>query len=209
LSNIFYVVQYSSIINPDMNIKPLPRYAVLILLLLNIPFLCYYNRRFSLAILAVLFILIFIFRHTKFSNKSTADKIEKKHFFFLLPAGKKETEELLYLIASLFVIIKFFEQNIAVFSISIILVYKFVSTIFKLFARVKIRGATLEGTAAGTIAVYFMGYYLCSLLELDKNIAVSSAAAVPLIELIVSWPDKNFSLPFLIAVVAQFVKNSF
>jgi len=32
---------------------------------------------------------------------------------------------------------------------------------------------------------------------------------VPIIELIVSWPDKNFSLPFLIAVTAQFVKNSF
>ena len=150
-----------------------------------------------------------MFRSAKFSDKLPADKTRKKYFFFFLPVGEKETGELLYLVTSLFVIVKFFEQDIAVFSISIVLVYKFVSAVFNLFARVRIRGTTLEGTVAGTIAVYFTGCYLCSLLGLDKNIAVSSAAAVPIIELIVSWPDKNFSLPFLIAVTAQFVKNSF
>ena len=192
-----------------MNIKPLRWYFVSILLLSSIPVFCYYNRNNALAILAVLFVLLLLFRSKKFSDKSSVDKTGKKASFSLLAVGEKETQEMLYLVTSLFVIVKFFEQNIAVFSISIVLIYKFVSAVFNLFAKVRIRGTTLEGTAAGTIVVYFTGSYLCSLLGLDRNIAVSSAIAVPFIELIVSWPDKNFSLPFLIAVTAQFVKNSF
>ena len=172
-----------------MNIKPLRWYFVSLLLLLSIPVFCHYDRKVSLIILAVLFVLLFLFRSKKFSDKSSDYKTGEKYSFFSLPVAEKETQEMLYLVTSLFVIVKFFEQDIAVFSISIVLVYKFVSAVFKLFARVRIRGTTLEGTAAGTIAVYFTGSCLCGLLGLDRNIAVSSAAAVPLIELIVSWPD--------------------
>lgn len=181
-----------------MNIKPLEKYTILILLLLNIPLICYYNKKLALMILAVLFILVFIFRFTKF-----ADKAGKALF------QRAETAKTLYLIAALFISIQFFEQNIAVFSISIVLIYKLVSTILKSFARIRLRSTTLEGAVIGAIAAYFTGGFLCNLLGLDKNIAVSSAVALPFIELIVSWPDENFSLPFLAAVVAQFVKNSF
>ncbi|MDP8233654.1 MAG: hypothetical protein P9M06_02480 [Candidatus Saelkia tenebricola] len=184
-------------------------YIFLRFLFLGVPVLCYYDKGIALLALVVLFVLFSVFEFSRFLGKSLDEKIRKKYFFFLVPIGEKRIAKLLYLTAALFIVVNFFEKDVAIFSISVALIYGVVSLIFNSFAKVKIKNNTLEGIIAGIGFAYITGIYLGNDLNLGQNVIISSVIAAPLTELIISCLDENFSVPFFVAVAAQFVKNSF
>lgn len=163
-------------------------YKLFKLLLLGIPLLYFYCDKKLTILISVIFLL---------------------PAFILVRERKARITKFLFLVAGIFIIILNFEKDIAIFSIVVALIYGFISSLFMLGGKLKFRGKTIEGLLAAAIFAYLIGSFTGNILGLDKNIIVAGCISAPFIELFIRWPDEEFTIPFFIALVAQFVKNSF
>ena len=130
-------------------------------------------------------------------------------FKFLFKEKEKGISSASFLLLGLAVVLNSFEKKVAILSICIALIYDFFSYLGTFFGKIRFRGKTIEGCILGAILGYGAGVVVNTILGLEHNVLLAGVIAAPVTELFLDWPDDNFTIPFFIAVAAQFVKNSF
>ena len=115
----------------------------------------------------------------------------------------------LYTLGAIFIVVKFFQKDIACFSLLLSLTYLASNVLFARFSKVKLLSRPLDVMLILTLVLYLLTQYLGDYFGLEDNVLKYSIVALPLIHFSLRWPEEGFSVIFFMAFVAQFIKNSF
>ena len=119
--------------------------------------------------------------------------------------GQKQLADLIWISIAVFVVLKFFQKDVAFFSATAALLYIIILFLLDKNSKVKIFNRPLDIILLATAFVYIAGIFLSVYTGLNKNVIL----ALPLIHLLIRWPQEHFSIIFCTAFIMQFVKNSF
>jgi dolichol kinase len=179
------------------------------LFLLVVPFGYFYlSNQVMQYWLRILLLALIIFESSCFLNQSFRKRAERIVLLGIAPEGNR-LSKISFLFLGVFVVVNYFERRIAIISLLIALTYNFLSLFALCWQKMRIKGKSLPGIIVALLVAFILGYYAGNILTLDKNIIFSAILIPAIAEFFLNWPDENFTIPFLTALVAQFVKNSF
>jgi glycerol-3-phosphate acyltransferase PlsY len=160
-----------------------------------------------IGIVGLCFIALDIFR---FLHKQTNVLLtEKTKAIFRKGEEKKFSTMTLFLIST-FIIVLFFDFEIAVTSLIFLVFGDMFGKIFGLaYGRHKIFEKTLEGTLAFYGSVIIFGYMLYTAFDVPFLIILSGGIAAPLIELLPIGINDNFTVPIISGAVMTATKIFF
>lgn len=162
---------------------------------------------FVIGIVSLCFIGLDIFR---FLHKQTNILLTEKIKVIFRKGEEKKFSSMTIFLISTFIILLFFEIEIAVTALVFLVFGDMFGKIFGLaYGRHKIFEKTLEGTLAYVGSVIISGFILYTTLDLPLIILISGGIAAPLIELLPVGINDNFTVPIISGAVMTATKIFF
>ncbi len=160
-----------------------------------------------IGIVSLCFIALDIFR---FLHKRTNILLTEKTTAIFRKGEEKKFSTMTIFLISTFIIVVFFDFEIAITSLILLVFGDMFSKIFGLaYGRHKIFEKTLEGTLAYFGSVIISGYILYTALDVPLLLLISGGIAAPLIELLPIGVDDNFTVPIISGAVMTAIKIFF
>ena len=154
-----------------------------------------------IGIVSLCFIALDIFR---FAHKKTNVLLTKK---FFRKGEKEKFSSMTIFLISTFIILLFFEVEIAIASLLFLVFGDMFGKVFGLaYGRHKIFEKTLEGTLAFVGSVILFGFILYTTIDIPLIVLISGGIAAPLIELLPIGVNDNFSVPIISGAVMEATK---
>ncbi len=160
-----------------------------------------------IGIVSLCFIGLDIFR---FLHKRTNILLTEKTTVIFRKGEEKKFSTMTIFLISTFIIVLFFDIEIAITSLLFLVFGDMFGKIFGLaYGRHKIFEKTLEGTLAYFGFVIIIGYILYTALDVPLLILISGGIAAPLIELLPIGINDNFTVPIISGAVMTATKIFF
>jgi len=186
------------------------RVAIRPVSLLFLIFYFIYSKEVCLAIIGIVslcFIALDVFR---FLHKKTNVLLTEKIKAIFRKGEEKRFSSMTIFLISTFVIVLFFEIEIAITALVFLVFGDMFGKIFGLaYGRHKIFEKTLEGTLAYIGSVIITGFILYTSLDIPLIILIAGGIAAPLIELLPIGINDNFTVPIMSGAVMTAVKIFF
>ena len=160
-----------------------------------------------IGIVSLCFIALDIFR---FLHKRTNILLTEKTTAIFRKGEEKKFSTMTIFLISTFIIVLFFDFEIAITSLIFLVFGDMFGKIFGLaYGRIKIFEKTLEGTLAFYGSVIIFSYFLYTALDVPLLILIAGGIAAPLIELLPIGINDNFSVPIISGAVMTATKVFF
>ncbi|MFX1280980.1 MAG: glycerol-3-phosphate acyltransferase [Promethearchaeota archaeon] len=160
-----------------------------------------------IGIVSLCFIALDIFR---FLHKQTNVLLTEKTKAIFRKGEEKKFSSMTIFLLSTFIIVLFFEIEIAITALVFLVFGDMFGKIFGLaYGRHKIFEKTLEGTLAYIGSVIIFGFILYSSIDIALIILISGGIAAPLIELLPIGINDNFTVPIISGAVMTATKIFF
>lgn len=182
---------------------------------LSMLFLIFYfiNDKLGLMVIGIVslcFIALDIFR---FLHKQTNILLTEKTKAIFRKGEEKKFSSMTIFLLSTFIIVLFFDIEIAIASLVFLVFGDMFGKIFGLaYGRHKIFEKTLEGTLAYIGSVIIFGFILYTSIDIALIILISGGIAAPLIELLPIGINDNFTVPIIsgavMTAISIFLKKS-
>lgn len=179
---------------------------------LSMLFLIFYfiDVQFGLMVIGIVslcFIALDIFR---FLHKQTNILLTEKTKAIFRKGEEKKFSSMTIFLLSTFIIVLFFEIEIAIAALVFLVFGDMFGKIFGLaYGRHKIFEKTLEGTLAYIGSVIIFGFILYTSIDIALIILISGGVAAPLIELLPIGINDNFTVPIISGAVMTATKIFF
>ena len=163
-----------------------------------------------IGIVSLCFIALDIFR---FLHKQTNILLTEKTKAIFRKGEEKKFSSMTIFLLSTFIIVLFFDIEIAIASLVFLVFGDMFGKIFGLaYGRHKIFEKTLEGTLAYIGSVIIFGFILYTSIDIALIILISGGIAAPLIELLPIGINDNFTVPIIsgavMTAISIFLKKS-
>ncbi len=168
-----------------------------------------FGKNISLVMAAVLFLYFLILKLSESGSELFKFFVKSKLYSGIRDIAKERQIGFLYMLGAIFIVTKFFQKDIACFSLVLSLLYIATVSLFEMSSKIRVLNRPLDMMVVVTLAMYFLAKYLGAYFMLNDNVVNYSVLALPLIHFSLRWPEENFSVVFFTAFIAQFVKNSF
>ncbi len=186
------------------------RVAIRPVSLLFLLFYFIYSKEICLLIIGIVslcFITLDIFR---FLHKKTNVLLTEKIKAIFRKGEEKRFSSMTIFLISTFIIILFFEIEIAITALIFLIFGDMFGKIFGLaYGRHKIFEKTLEGTLAYLGSVIIIGFILFTSLDIALIVLIAGGIAAPLIELLPIGINDNFTVPIISGAVMTAIKIFF
>ncbi len=160
-----------------------------------------------IGIVCLCFIGLDIFR---FLNKQTNVLLTEKTTAIFRKGEEKRFSSMTIFLISTFLILLFFEMEIAITSLMFLVFGDMFAKVFGLaYGRRKLFEKTLEGSLANIGAVIIFGYMLFFILDIPLILLISGGIAAVLIEVLPIGINDNFTIPIISGAVMTAVKIFF
>lgn len=186
------------------------RVAIRPVSLLFLLFYFIYSKEICLLIIGIVslcFITLDIFR---FLHKKTNVLLTEKIKAIFRKGEEKRFSSMTIFLISTFIIVLFFEIEIAITALIFLIFGDMFGKIFGLaYGRHKIFEKTLEGTLAYLGSVIIIGFILFTSLDIALIVLIAGGIAAPLIELLPIGINDNFTVPIISGAVMTAIKIFF
>ncbi|MFX1456215.1 MAG: glycerol-3-phosphate acyltransferase [Promethearchaeota archaeon] len=176
-------------------------------------FLVFYimgSRQLGLTVIGVVSLFFIALDILRFLHKRTNVLLTEKTTTIFRKEEKRKFSTMTLFMISTFIIMLFFEIEIAITSLLFLVFGDIFGKIFGLaYGRHKIFEKTLEGTLAFYGAVIIISYILFTSLNVPLLILIAGGIAAPLIEILPIGINDNFTVPILSGAVMTAIKVFF
>ncbi|MDD5614558.1 MAG: hypothetical protein PHQ54_05765 [Candidatus Omnitrophica bacterium] len=163
------------------------------------------SSRIAIIAVSILFLYFLLLKYGNPEKGFLSGILKSRIYSKVKRIGQKQLADFTWVSIAVFVVLNFFQKDVAFFSATITLLYITILFLLENKSKIKIFNRPLDIMLIAAASAYAAGVFLSSYTGLNKNIIL----VVPLVHILIRWPQDHFSIIFGTAFIVQFVKNSF